>query len=433
MSPRAGLGRGRLGAARGPAPPARRPGRARPQDPGAGHPARRVDRGARRAAAPALALAQPQLVRRVPDLHDPVRRRLLPALPQPRTRADRGARSGGRRARRGASGAPTRRPRSGRRARGRRRKAWEVYQLLEAGKRGEAVAKLDALRDQPLSKTERAVLAARVHETQVMEVDAALKAAVAAFKAGPLRRRRSRRSRPRSPSEPPGPRAATMHYYLGVAYAKTRARQGDRPPAGRDRRRRRSGRRAVPARVGARSQRRLRRRRAPSTIGSRPRTRSRSSRCSRCGARRRSRGCRRRPLSSCRRLQRRSHRRRASSRTAEARRPPTPTPSSPRRDRPRPSRLPLRPPRLRAERSRIHRDLALAIGASAADDEWRTDGRPRRSSDNARPIRSTTRRLRPKTPTVPPPLQPVKPEPPAPPPTPKPPSEPPLPARAPRP
>lgn len=99
-------------------------------------------------------------------------------------------------------------------------KAWEVYQLLEAGKRAEAVAKLDALRDQPLSRTERAVLAARVHDTQVMEVDAAMKAAVAAFKAGrfadvikPLEAALS--------AEPSGSRAATIHYYLGLAYART--------------------------------------------------------------------------------------------------------------------------------------------------------------------------------------------------------------------
>lgn len=99
-------------------------------------------------------------------------------------------------------------------------KAWEIYQLLEAGKRGDAEAKLAALRDQPLTKTERAVLAARVHDTQVMEVDAALKAAAAALKAGrpadvlkPLEAALS--------LEPPGPRAASLHYYLGVAYAKT--------------------------------------------------------------------------------------------------------------------------------------------------------------------------------------------------------------------
>jgi len=99
-------------------------------------------------------------------------------------------------------------------------KAWEVYQLLEAGKRGEAVAKLDALRDQPLSKTERAVLAARVHDTQVMEVDAALKGAVASFKAG--RPGDAIKSLEAALTvEAAGPRAATIHYYLGVAYAKT--------------------------------------------------------------------------------------------------------------------------------------------------------------------------------------------------------------------
>jgi hypothetical protein len=99
-------------------------------------------------------------------------------------------------------------------------KAWEVYQLLEAGKRTDAVAKLDALRDQPLSKTERAVLAARVHDTQVMEVDAALKAAVASFKAG----RPADAVKPLEAAltvEASGPRAATIHYYLGIAYAKS--------------------------------------------------------------------------------------------------------------------------------------------------------------------------------------------------------------------
>ena len=99
-------------------------------------------------------------------------------------------------------------------------KAWEVYQLLEASKRGDALTKLDALRDQPLSKLDRAVLAARVHDTQVMEVDTALKAAIAAFKAG----RPGEVVRPLEAalaSEPTGPRAATMHYYLGVAYART--------------------------------------------------------------------------------------------------------------------------------------------------------------------------------------------------------------------
>jgi tetratricopeptide (TPR) repeat protein len=98
-------------------------------------------------------------------------------------------------------------------------RAWEVYQLLEAGKRSEAVGKLATLAELPLSRTERAVLAARAHETQVMEVDAALKAAAAAFKAGrfadviaPLEAALV--------GEPAGARSSSMHYYLGVAYAK---------------------------------------------------------------------------------------------------------------------------------------------------------------------------------------------------------------------
>ena len=101
-------------------------------------------------------------------------------------------------------------------------RAWEVFQLLEAGKRGEASTKLSALRDLPLSRTERAILAARAHETQVMEVDAALKAATASFRAGhyqdviaPLEAALV--------GEPTGSRAAAMRYFLGIAYAKAGA------------------------------------------------------------------------------------------------------------------------------------------------------------------------------------------------------------------
>jgi len=100
--------------------------------------------------------------------------------------------------------------------------AWEVFQLLEAGKRSEATGKLTALRDLRLSRTERAVLAARAHETQIQEVDAALKAATASFKAGrygdviaPLEAALV--------GEPSGTRAAAMRYFLGIAYAKTGA------------------------------------------------------------------------------------------------------------------------------------------------------------------------------------------------------------------
>jgi tetratricopeptide (TPR) repeat protein len=97
--------------------------------------------------------------------------------------------------------------------------AWEVFQLLEAGKRADASAKLAAAEGLALSRTERAVLAARAHETQVQEVEAALKAAATAFKGG----RHNDVIAPLEAAlvgEPAGPRAAAMHYYLGVAYAK---------------------------------------------------------------------------------------------------------------------------------------------------------------------------------------------------------------------
>jgi tetratricopeptide (TPR) repeat protein len=98
-------------------------------------------------------------------------------------------------------------------------KAWEIYQLLEAGKRTEASRQLAAIHNLKLSRTERAVLAARAHETQVMEIDIAIKNAQASFKTGryqdvikPLEAALA--------SEPHGSRAAHMRYYLGIAYAK---------------------------------------------------------------------------------------------------------------------------------------------------------------------------------------------------------------------
>jgi tetratricopeptide (TPR) repeat protein len=97
--------------------------------------------------------------------------------------------------------------------------AWEVYNLLEAGKRKDAVAKLDAIPDGTLSRTERAVLAARAHETAMMEVEAALKTANANFRAG----RYTEIIGPLEAgliNESTGPHAASMHYLLGVSYAK---------------------------------------------------------------------------------------------------------------------------------------------------------------------------------------------------------------------
>jgi len=99
-------------------------------------------------------------------------------------------------------------------------RAWEIYQLLEAGQRGEAATRLDALRDQPLSRLDRAVLTTRIRDAQTTEIDAALKSAAAAIKAG----RPGEVVKPLEAAlanEPSGPRAAMMHYFLGVAYART--------------------------------------------------------------------------------------------------------------------------------------------------------------------------------------------------------------------
>jgi hypothetical protein len=98
-------------------------------------------------------------------------------------------------------------------------KAWEAYQLLEAGKREDAAKKLVELQGAPLSKFERTVLETKAKQAEVVQIDLALKGAAAAFKAG-------RHAEVIAPLEaalaldPSGPRAPLMHYYLGVAAAK---------------------------------------------------------------------------------------------------------------------------------------------------------------------------------------------------------------------
>jgi len=101
-------------------------------------------------------------------------------------------------------------------------KAWDAFTLLEGGKRDEAAKKLAELKDAPLSRFERHVLDARAKAAEVAQVDAALKGAAASFKAG----RHADVVAPLEAAiklEPVGPRAAQMHYYLGVAYSKAGA------------------------------------------------------------------------------------------------------------------------------------------------------------------------------------------------------------------
>jgi hypothetical protein len=101
-------------------------------------------------------------------------------------------------------------------------KAYDAYQLLEAGKREDAAKKLAELQGAPLSKFERTVLDARAKQAEVVQIDLALKGAASAFKAG-----RHAEVVPTLEAalalDPNGPRAPLMHYYLGVAASKAGA------------------------------------------------------------------------------------------------------------------------------------------------------------------------------------------------------------------
>lgn len=98
-------------------------------------------------------------------------------------------------------------------------KAWETWQLLVAGKRDDAAKHLAELQSAPLSRFEREVLVARAKQADAMQVDAAMKTATIAFKAGhyadvvaPLEQALV--------IESSGPRAAEMQYLIGVAQVK---------------------------------------------------------------------------------------------------------------------------------------------------------------------------------------------------------------------
>lgn len=101
-------------------------------------------------------------------------------------------------------------------------KAWEAYQLLEAGKRDAAAKKLVELHGAPLSKFERTVLETKAKQAEVVQIDLALKTAPVSFKAG-----RHADVVPQLEAalalDPKGPRAPLIHYYLGVAASKAGA------------------------------------------------------------------------------------------------------------------------------------------------------------------------------------------------------------------
>jgi tetratricopeptide (TPR) repeat protein len=63
-------------------------------------------------------------------------------------------------------------------------KALDAWQLLEAGKRDAATKRLAELANAPLSKLDRDMLAARAKQAELVQVDAALKTASTAYRAG---------------------------------------------------------------------------------------------------------------------------------------------------------------------------------------------------------------------------------------------------------
>ena len=95
-------------------------------------------------------------------------------------------------------------------------KAWETWQLLEAGKRDDAARRIAELRTAPLSRFEHEVLAARAKQAEMMQVDAALKAAATSARAGKLGEVVVTLEGALSLSGA-APRAGEIHYQIGIA------------------------------------------------------------------------------------------------------------------------------------------------------------------------------------------------------------------------
>jgi tetratricopeptide (TPR) repeat protein len=95
-------------------------------------------------------------------------------------------------------------------------KAWEAWQLLEAGKRDDATKRITELKTAPLSRFEHEVLAARAKQAEMMQVDAALKAAAMSSRAGKLGEVVVTLEGALNLSGA-APRAGEIHYQIGVA------------------------------------------------------------------------------------------------------------------------------------------------------------------------------------------------------------------------
>jgi tetratricopeptide (TPR) repeat protein len=98
-------------------------------------------------------------------------------------------------------------------------KAWDTWQALEAGKKDDALKKLSELKTAPLSKFEHEVLAARAKQAEMMQVDAAMKAANTAFKAGRYGEVVVTLESALN-LQGAAPRVPEMHYLIGLAHLR---------------------------------------------------------------------------------------------------------------------------------------------------------------------------------------------------------------------
>jgi tetratricopeptide (TPR) repeat protein len=98
-------------------------------------------------------------------------------------------------------------------------KVWDAWQLLETGKRDEAAKRLTELTTAPISHFDREVLAARAKQAEMMQVDAALKAANAAFKSGRFSEVVVTLEGALT-LQGAAPRVPEMHYLIGLAELK---------------------------------------------------------------------------------------------------------------------------------------------------------------------------------------------------------------------
>ena len=99
--------------------------------------------------------------------------------------------------------------------------AWEYFQLLQEGKRAEAVARYGELDPGALTPTEQAVFEQGHKQAREALVDAGYLAGLDAAKGGDHARAIGELKRALA-YEDEGPRAASMRYYLGVALVKTK-------------------------------------------------------------------------------------------------------------------------------------------------------------------------------------------------------------------